>query len=401
MWHQYGRDRILAILAETRASLFAFDGVAPYPGILHARSERPDVAFVWFRRGMWRAGANARAFRAAPYFDLIIEPGDLAGTADRGPTARRGDALRVPPISLIEHEPLLSRQEAAAELGLDPDRPTALVTLGSGVASHVADPAAMAIDALLTDPAWQIAVTQSHLARGALRVVDASRIIELRKVYPLVRFLRAFDTAVSAAGYNSFHELLFAGVPTLLVPSPRGTDDQTARARWAGRQDVALVADGDDVGAIAKQATRLLDPSVRHDLAAACHELPRPSGAEMAASHLTSVGQSFSGHRPTSAHRLSSGRLFAEGLTMRAIGSRGAAVARRLLGRPASSSPASRLHVDVGEPSSGQTSARQLLITESLDALGSDAIVEHLLQGSSSDYGQARRAIAARYYDIR
>ena len=55
---------------------------------------------------------------------------------------------------------------------------------------------------------------------------------------PLAPYLAAFDGVVSAAGYNSFHELmqLFDG-PVLLVPRQHSQlDDQTARAQYAEAQ---------------------------------------------------------------------------------------------------------------------------------------------------------------------
>ncbi len=53
-------------------------------------------------------------------------------------------------------------------------------------------------------------------------------------VYPLSRYLRAFDAAVVAAGYNSYHEMVMAGVPAAYVPNlATTTDDQLARAEHA------------------------------------------------------------------------------------------------------------------------------------------------------------------------
>src|SRR5690606_9040661 len=75
IWHRYLADRIDALLDETGARVFAFDGVAPYLGLLRARARRPDVGFVWMRRGLWRAGANPKLLRARAFFDLVVEPG--------------------------------------------------------------------------------------------------------------------------------------------------------------------------------------------------------------------------------------------------------------------------------------------------------------------------------------
>src|SRR5690606_2121899 len=114
MWHSYLSARLSLLLRETRARVLAFDGVAPYLGLLRARTAHPDVAFVWIRRGMWRPGVNRRALNARPFFDLVVEPGDVAGAADLGATARLTDATRVSPVSMLEAQPPLSRAEAAA-----------------------------------------------------------------------------------------------------------------------------------------------------------------------------------------------------------------------------------------------------------------------------------------------
>ena len=63
--------------------------------------------------------------------------------------------------------------------------------------------------------------------------------------FPFSRRFRAFDLAVSASGYNSFHELLRFGIPTLFIPN-RNTalDDQRARARFAADTGLAHVSSG-------------------------------------------------------------------------------------------------------------------------------------------------------------
>ena len=49
-------------------------------------------------------------------------------------------------------------------------------------------------------------------------------------VYPLVRYLRAFDVFAGAAGYNTCCEVIQSGVPSLLVPNALVADDQARRA---------------------------------------------------------------------------------------------------------------------------------------------------------------------------
>jgi predicted glycosyltransferase len=58
--------------------------------------------------------------------------------------------------------------------------------------------------------------------------------------YPIAELMLAFDGAISAAGYNTFHELLQAQVPTLFLPKARGYDDQMARAQKAAAVKAAF-----------------------------------------------------------------------------------------------------------------------------------------------------------------
>src|SRR5262245_30922034 len=125
LWDHYLADRIRALVGETNADALVFDGVAPYRGLLWARADLPKVAFTWIRRSMCRPVVNTRSLKAGRFFDLVIEPGDLALAADRGRTAQLTDAWRISPVTLVEQVERLPRDAAANRLGLDPSRPTA------------------------------------------------------------------------------------------------------------------------------------------------------------------------------------------------------------------------------------------------------------------------------------
>ena len=390
LWHRYLRDRLSALVEETEARVVVFDGVAPYLGLLRARAAHPDVAFCWMRRGMWRPGANERALSAAAFFDLVVEPGDVASDADRGATAAREDATRVGPVTLLEGVPQLSRAEAAAALGLDPARPTCLVTLGAGSINDTRTPSAAAVRALVETPDWQVAVTRAPLAAAGLGHDQAARVHELAGVYPLVRYLAAFDAAVSAAGYNAVQELLHAAVPTVLVPNAQtATDDQRRRARWAADVGLALYAEEDDPETVGAEARRLLDPTVRASLRGVCATLPHPRGASEAAGLVSSLAARFDGHRPSSGERWRARDLAVRDVAMRRLGTSGTAVVRRALGRGPLSGPSRRLTV---EP----------LLTDRLDdeVVRGDRPVEHLMPGTSPRYRRRRWAIAQVCYDL-
>jgi len=284
-WNLRLRDVFAEHVAEIAPDVVVFDGVHPYRAVTHVLSRRDAPSSIWCRRPMWRAGSSRAPLRRQGAFDAVLEPGELAGRGDRGPTtAFRAGAVGVDPIVFLDREELLDREAAAAELGLDPSRRTALVTLGQG--GEVDRAVARVLEALTKRGDLQVAALQSSLAPG-LRVPEG--VVHLRATFPMSRYLRAFDLSVSAAGYNGFHELIAFGVPTLFVPMMRNTDDQFSRARWAAAEGVALAVNGAGDGALEERLEELCDPERAAELAAGCERAFPGNGAAAAADLVSAV----------------------------------------------------------------------------------------------------------------
>ncbi len=278
-WNMRLRHRFEMLLADERPDLVVFDGVHPYRAVTHVLSAPGAPPSVWSRRPLWRAGTQDAALQRTGAFDLVLEPGELAGERDRGPTvARRDEVVAVEPIVYLDESELLDRADAAAELGLDPGRPTALVNLGQGGATDAA--VARVLHRLSGSGELQVAALASSIGAG-LRVPEGT--VRLSATFPVSRYLRAFDFAIAAAGYNAFHELLAFAVPTLFVPMPRNTDDQAARAAWAATEGAAIAVEGPEAAGLEEALGELLDPARRVRLADRCRELARPNGAVAAA----------------------------------------------------------------------------------------------------------------------
>ncbi|NCW92628.1 MAG: UDP-N-acetylglucosamine--LPS N-acetylglucosamine transferase [Actinobacteria bacterium] len=132
-WDAYLRDRLLALVDETDAKVLSFDGVVPYPGVIAARNANPKLKLVWVRRGLWQKKPQRFILGLqAKMMDAIVEPGDIARAYDFGPTSKRKDSVLTSPVSLFRKEDALSRADARKALGLDQNRPVALVQLGTG-----------------------------------------------------------------------------------------------------------------------------------------------------------------------------------------------------------------------------------------------------------------------------
>jgi UDP:flavonoid glycosyltransferase YjiC (YdhE family) len=279
-WSRRVGPRLRVAIAEAEPRALVFDGILPYDPLLAAMRSVPVT--VWCRRGLWRRGASAVPLTRAARFDAVLEPGELAAGEDRGPTrARRGEAHQVAPIVFCDDEELLSRSEAERELGLEPEMTTVLVQLGQG--AEVGATQARCLRALAGRQGVQVAAISSAIA-GLVEVPEG--IVHLRAPYPISRYYAAFDLAVSAAGYNAFHELIRFGVPSLFVPMERETDDQAARARHAERSGVGVAAEGPGDPGLEGVLEALLDPDRRAAMRERLDELRPANGAAEAAEWL-------------------------------------------------------------------------------------------------------------------
>lgn len=254
-WTLRTRDRLRAAVREVEPRIVIFDGTHPYERLLPVLRST-GAPLVWCRRALWRADADPAPLHRTHLFDAVLEPGEIGAGADRGPTAtRRAEAHGVDPIVLLDRGQLVAREEAERALGLEPGRRNVLVQLGQG--PGVPEATARCVERLVARGDVQVAALSSALA--TLGDVPEG-VVELRATYPIARYFAAFDAAISAAGYNAVHELAGLGVPALLVPMERQTDDQAGRAQEAERAGVAVACTGADDPALAGRVDDLLDP---------------------------------------------------------------------------------------------------------------------------------------------
>ncbi len=148
------------------------------------------------------------------------------------------DERGVGPILLREREELMSRSAAREALGIAASDRAVYVTLGGG-----GDEMAARVLPVLTDTlvarGWHVVVGAGPLYMGTER--RGPKITWMDRYVPL-ELMAGVDAAVSAGGYNSVTELMFAGVPTVFLPQPRIADDQDARARAAVAAGAARLA---------------------------------------------------------------------------------------------------------------------------------------------------------------
>ena len=263
-----------------------FDGNVPRDALVMAAAEC-GLPFVWVRRGMWRADPSlARFLELSRHADAVIEPMEAAASADAGVTASAEDGpIRIPPVFMLDRHELLPRAKARAALRVPAQGLCALVQLGSGNnrdVEELLDPiiaAAQRLGIELLASEWLI--SNNPIRRRNLRYLSA---------FPTARYLNAFDFAISAAGYNSFHELLHHGLPCIFLPNDdQRVDDQRARAAFADREGAGICVPRGSERQIGRYMELLQDRSARRLIGRRAREICPANGGGIAAATIQTV----------------------------------------------------------------------------------------------------------------
>ncbi|MGI9499603.1 MAG: glycosyltransferase [Geminicoccaceae bacterium] len=281
-WNKHFEEELNALITFYDPSVVVFDGSVPYRGLIDAIQSNPDPLFVWCRRGMWRRNNDDSIIKRERHFDAVIEPGELANAFDQGATAAyQSRTVQVPPIRFLDDDEMLSRGEARNELELDQHRPAALVLLSSGNSFDFSHLRRIAIDRLVAAHDAQVVLGEWAIAAQE-REQDA--VHKRLSSFPFSRHFKAFDLVISALGYNSFHEILFTGVPVIFVPNEDAlTDNQAARGSFAERRGFGLMVRTREVYRMSEAIDRLLDPEQRAFVAQRAAAMEPINGAGHAA----------------------------------------------------------------------------------------------------------------------
>lgn len=286
MWNPIFRQYFLGLVRQIKPRLVVFDGTWVYTGITDV-CRTFGIPVVWVQRGMWKRdvdGASIQRHNSKSVVDHVIIPGDYAGweAVDIG---KGIEPYYVGPIVMTEKHEIQDRGAACEALGLDPKKRYVLLNLGGGA---ISDPDSVAYEALelIQEYAHDLSPVQtvSPLAEPTACPPGLTRV----SAYPVMRFIRAFDAMVAAAGYNSTQEVVCMGIPSILVPNVSTiTDDQARRARQLADQGLCWVAEGPSE--MRNAVEQLADDEKRSVIRERLELIEAPTGASEAAAVVDSI----------------------------------------------------------------------------------------------------------------
>ena len=281
-------EEVALAFCHSRPLAVAYDATVIFGGFVKALARYDDLLSIWVRRPMWRE-SHRPFLEMAGAFDAVIEPGELADEFDNGPTSEvRDRVLVVPPVLLLGPNQRLDRATARNLLEIADGMTVVALQLGSGSNFDMRGVRRGVLKALIDRPDTLLLDIRSPIRadfESDEPISPQHRIVEL---FPSFRYSRAFDAAVIAPGYNTFHENILGAVPTLFVPNEANEMDlQLNRARWAELGGFGLLMRREhDLAHVGSFIEQLLDPTERERMSARCEALPWTNGADVIARYI-------------------------------------------------------------------------------------------------------------------
>jgi UDP:flavonoid glycosyltransferase YjiC (YdhE family) len=235
---------------------------------------------VWVRRGSIKKNSKNIPVESIGNFDVVIRPGDSGRNNFDDELAHNIPIVRTNPI-LFQFNGDESLLDIRGRLGIPEFATMCYLQLGAGNINDIESEISMTLTALESHEHVFTVVGESMIGERISTTFENVRIL---RDYPNSRFFDQFDFAVIAGGYNSYHEVIEAELPSICYPNlSTGRDDQLARAMIASEAGAMIVLKERSERNIALSISRIIDPSVRKKMVEGMIPLKKPNGSMEAA----------------------------------------------------------------------------------------------------------------------
>lgn len=278
VWHSVGLVRPDILLVDT----FPGGSFGELVNALDSATRR-----VFIKRAMKDEMENSAIVQAIlPLYDAIIVPSE-PGAADELTDERLAARSHyVGPIMLRSREEIRPREEARQRLGVPEDKLAVWISAGGGGDQTANDSITTIVNVLSEFPDLHLIVGAGPLYRG--NPIYRPHVTWLNS-YRAVDDFAALDFAISAAGFNTFYELLHNGVPSAFFSQEKIADEQHRRIKTAVDAGAAI-----DIGAergipdphsLNEALALLLSPEKRQNLKEKAEDFVPVNSARQAAFH--------------------------------------------------------------------------------------------------------------------
>lgn len=234
VWTAYMKDQLRMIVRIYNPIALVFDGSYPYGGVISNLRLIDKMKSFWIKReGYKDENKMERIEKMENYFDYVIIPKEAGKNYDMEDNRWYSE-----PIIMLDDQEAHPRNELRQKWKIGDEIQMVYVQLGAGNINDINSEVVDVIDGILENPNYKVLLGESIIGKN-LNIKDER--VSIVKSYPNSKYFLGIDYAVSAAGYNSYHELMHFGVPTLFIPNKQTVKDgQEARAMLAQEAGAAL-----------------------------------------------------------------------------------------------------------------------------------------------------------------
>lgn len=234
VWNNFLSEQIEGIIGLYEPVAIVFDGAVPYMGLLANLNKKHSFKSVWIKRECYKKEFDNLEVKEKP-FDLIIVPNEVNDAI----CSNNAQKVYTNPIIFLEEDEAYLRERIRAQINLKDEERLFYIQLGAGNINNIESTLKTIITAIIKNPQYHILLGESII--GKHLNIRSDQVTQIRN-FPNAQYFKAVDGAISAAGYNTVHELLLFGVPTLFIPNKEtAQDDQVARVKKVEKENAGLI----------------------------------------------------------------------------------------------------------------------------------------------------------------
>ncbi|MCA0970972.1 methyltransferase domain-containing protein [Halobacillus litoralis] len=280
-WNNLLKDQLGTALELHRPNTLVFDGAFPYAGLISSMKQADDLERVWVRRGQHKKGKKEVSGDKERNFHKVIVPGEAGELSEE----LDSNKLHCNPVIYLDKNETLSKKDVRKMWGIPDDGFIIYVQLGAGNINDINSTLNKVLNLLSLRDDIYIVLGESVI--GKRKNIFRDRLFVIRD-YPNSRFYEAFDLAITAAGYNTYHELMYFGVPSIFIPNEdTKTDDQLSRAKKAEAAEAGIVVrEPIEESVLRERVLSVMDPTLNEKMRRNAKKLVVENGADEIASYL-------------------------------------------------------------------------------------------------------------------
>ncbi len=277
-WNAMLRDHLETVISIHQPETIVFDGAFPYAGLVASMRKKDGLRKIWVKRGQHKEGKAELVESKEAEFDEVYVPGEAGG---ENSMRKEGMKTYCEPVLYLDREELKDRESVRRQWNIPEGMKMVYVQLGAGKINDIHSTISILLNELLKRDDVFVVIGESII--GNRMDLKMDRVLTLRD-YPNSIYFNAFDLIVTATGYNTFHEVMYFGVPSILIPNENTkTDDQVARAMIAGDAGAAIVLRDPGATDFEKAIQEALDEENNRNMRKSALSLMKENGAQQMA----------------------------------------------------------------------------------------------------------------------